>query len=769
MALPRFQFSGSWENPADFPTHEYSEVQVRKDLMRYFTEIETFLNKTLLPLLESGGYGSGAAGGSGTIGGSGTGGGGAYLPLAGGQMSGPLLLAQNPAYPTEAATKQYVDDAGGLIQQGINDAIAAITVELGRIQAIAADGSGNVSQLTMTPDQVEAIVQNALGGVASAALSAEQIQAMLRNALGDTAQLTMTPEEINAFVMDKIGNISKLIISADDMQALIQDIAGNAASLTMTPEELQALVQDNLENFSQILQTSEEIRQKVQDELGSSSQVNLTAEEIQALVSNVLGSTAQVSMTADEVRAIVRSEFNTEAMLEVLSNKIQLLVSEAAKQAGVNITADDVAVMVRDALSTADFSVLSDAIAGRVADSENNIAALQVTAAGLASRVDSAEGSLSLLQQTAEGLASAVASQSGDISRLEQTAQGIQTAVESQSGDLSQLQQTASTIQTTVSGQTGELSVLRQTADGLTAATAALNGRASSIEQKLDSISFSVSNETNGTEVFARIVLRVGQDSYTGRIRLEGNVDVSGELSAQALYAQRGDVADLAVDQLTTSRRIVKYLAGDTTDDNFIRLHDQYLEFVTGEYQAGDTVQAMSPDGLPLYWEADVSGASRGADGYPVAEGERIFTTTLPTAAQQNWPVYTYRYTEAVKRSIRFEQQSNGVYAPVDTYGAGNAQGYNKAAVWKGTDGFDLQYVTPSGRTVGIRMTTDGYVDITGLRRTTALNFSGWDSGSFSEAVEGGQLIGYTVSFDAEGRPVAIADASTGFVTTITW
>ena len=45
MALPRFQYTGSWENPADFPTHEYSEAQVRRDIMRFFTEIQTYLNK----------------------------------------------------------------------------------------------------------------------------------------------------------------------------------------------------------------------------------------------------------------------------------------------------------------------------------------------------------------------------------------------------------------------------------------------------------------------------------------------------------------------------------------------------------------------------------------------------------------------------------------------------------------------------------------------------------------------------------------------------
>ena len=32
-----------------------------------------------------------------------------FLPLAGGQMSGPLLLAADPTQPLEAASKQYTD------------------------------------------------------------------------------------------------------------------------------------------------------------------------------------------------------------------------------------------------------------------------------------------------------------------------------------------------------------------------------------------------------------------------------------------------------------------------------------------------------------------------------------------------------------------------------------------------------------------------------------------------------------------------------------
>ena len=44
------------------------------------------------------------------------GGGGPFLPLSGGSMTGPLLLAADPTQTLEAATKQYVDDNAGITE-----------------------------------------------------------------------------------------------------------------------------------------------------------------------------------------------------------------------------------------------------------------------------------------------------------------------------------------------------------------------------------------------------------------------------------------------------------------------------------------------------------------------------------------------------------------------------------------------------------------------------------------------------------------------------
>lgn len=51
---------------------------------------------------------------------------------------------------------------------------------------------------------------------------------------------------------------------------------------------------------------------------------------------------------------------------------------------------------------------------------------------------------------------------------------------------------------------------------------------------------------------------------------------------------------------------------------------------------------------------------------------------------------------------------------------------------------------------------------------TTAINYSGWDNGSFSETLETGDVLSYAVTFDSDGRPEKIT-ASGGAVTQISW
>lgn len=290
-------------------------------------------------------------------------------------------------------------------------------------------------------------------------------------------------------------------------------------------------------------------------------------------------------------------------------------------------------------------------------------------------------------------------------------------------------------------------SAITKTSEEITLKVEGIDGRVSDITQTVDGISLSVTSASSPDgQTTATITLKVGPNNYTGYIKLDGNVDVSGQLSADALYAALGEIADLSVNRLSTSRRVVKYLAGDTSDDNFIRVAEQSLEFVAGIAKS-TTEQAKNPNGELIYWEADPAGASIGSDGYPYANGERIFTTTKQTS----WPVMVYQYEEQVKRAISF--QSDGqYYYPVDVFGAGDTNGKQRGYLVKRQNSLELTYETSTGKQLGLAALDEGYLDLFGLRKTVGLNFASWEQGSFSETVEGiSEPLEYGVEFATVG------------------
>lgn len=282
----------------------------------------------------------------------------------------------------------------------------------------------------------------------------------------------------------------------------------------------------------------------------------------------------------------------------------------------------------------------------------------------------------------------------------------------------------------------------------------------SSVTQKVDSIKMEVKQSSSSDgQTYASITLRVGEEMYTGQILLDGNVNVSGQLSADALYSALGDIADLTVDRLSSSRRIVKYLAGDQSDDNYITAVDESLSFISGVYKGGEE-QAVNPNGLEIYWESNpnASGVSIGTDGYPYKDGVRIFTTTEET----NYPVMVYTYDELVKAKFAFEMWGD-IYTPVLTMGAGNAQGLNKGFITKSADGLEIVYKANTGADIGMRLGTGGYMDLTGLRKPTNIAFT---NEGFTVTVDGGLSESFNYIHNANGTISGIVD-STGHVTAV--
>lgn len=308
-------------------------------------------------------------------------------------------------------------------------------------------------------------------------------------------------------------------------------------------------------------------------------------------------------------------------------------------------------------------------------------------------------------------------------------------------------------------------SEIKQTTDSITARVEDVDGRATQIQQTVDGITLEVTEEAGADgQVYARIQLGIGPNKYSGYIQMTGNLEVSGQLSADALYAARGDIADLTVNALSTSRRILRYLARDLTDDDFVRIEGEKIEFVTGA-TTGATEQATLPSGLPIYWEADPDECELGSNGYPYYEGQRVFTTT----AQTDWPVYVYAYTENVKRSTYFTP-IDGINSAVDTFGVGDENGNNKGWIIKDVEGLKFIYRDRSGNDIGIMMSYTGFLDIFGQRRASFYDFSELPFGKIYEMVDGIEReYSYSIERDGSGRPIKITDDLDGHVCTVKW
>ena len=129
---------------------------------------------------------------------------------------------------------------------------------------------------------------------------------------------------------------------------------------------------------------------------------------------------------------------------------------------------------------------------------------------------------------------------------------------------------------------------------------------------------------------------------------------VSGSVVTKSLYAERGDIAQLTVDWLSTSKKVMKYLAKDTTDDDYIEVHEQGIELKTAEVVKSGTEPLtevlLDRNGQPLYWQKDITYAEI-IDGFPYVNGKQVYMDNEVT----DYPVRVYQYTVTTKMKIDFE------------------------------------------------------------------------------------------------------------------
>ena len=233
---------------------------------------------------------------------------------------------------------------------------------------------------------------------------------------------------------------------------------------------------------------------------------------------------------------------------------------------------------------------------------------------------------------------------------------------------------------------------------------------------------------------------------------------VSNTVITNELYADYGAIADLVVDELRTDyQKAARYLAGNTAAIDFLHIYDENIDFRTG------TVKREN--GVPLTEQLH-----HGSRYFWWREGRTQMTSLEDTGD----PVMVYQYDELLKGTLRFENYTSGgvtTKVPVFVLGAGYGNALDPAKgrgfLRKGTNSFDVWLHNNAGEDRGIFI-GEQYTDIVGLRKTTEIDFSGWDNGSFSETIDGNRLNSYGVTFDAQDRPVKITDAA-GHETVVVW
>jgi hypothetical protein len=234
-------------------------------------------------------------------------------------------------------------------------------------------------------------------------------------------------------------------------------------------------------------------------------------------------------------------------------------------------------------------------------------------------------------------------------------------------------------------------------------------------------------------------------DSDKRKYHISGDVLIDGTLSSDAnftdsIYAERGNVSELTVDYIDTSKRVKKYLLGDTSDDNHFVGHDMEIQFITASVKMDEDgvtpleEQLENRYGDLLYWNGDISQATIDANGYPFLDDVQLYTQVEET----DWPVMVYQRVSQVKRSMEFAYDPETEnYLPNDIYGTGSDPdnpSYGKGRIMQDTDEFKMIYTTSKGKETGIYHRDDGFSDVSQRRASITVDTS---AGSITISPEG--------------------------------
>ena len=158
---------------------------------------------------------------------------------------------------------------------------------------------------------------------------------------------------------------------------------------------------------------------------------------------------------------------------------------------------------------------------------------------------------------------------------------------------------------------------------------------------------------------------------------LHAGTVISNTVITNELYSSYGSISDLAVNKLRTDyAKATKFLNSDTSDVNYINIHDETISFITATVGSG-TEQLRDGDRV-FYWTDETH-------------------TQMTSEKTTDYPVTVYKYTELTKASIAFTSitlpDGTSSVMPVLTLGAGTGCGDSgKSFIYKAADGLYLDY-----------------------------------------------------------------------------
>lgn len=237
-------------------------------------------------------------------------------------------------------------------------------------------------------------------------------------------------------------------------------------------------------------------------------------------------------------------------------------------------------------------------------------------------------------------------------------------------------------------------------------------------------------------------------DADITRIKnLEAVNVITQTLITQTLYAEKGYIAELTVDQLDTSQKVRNYLEGNLDDVNYVKIYDQYIEFRTGRVKYNEsgeplTEHAVDRFGEKLYWVDD--------------------THKAVTYTENDKPVIVYQYDETIKMSISFIDVG-GTKEPFIVLGGGIGNptypDRGKAFIHKDTEGLLLKYIRSDGEEVYLRLGENGAEGNVGKDvEVTAIDFT---LGGMDVTYADDQVHNWEFTYDGEGRISQMKNMST--------